>query len=159
LAWDGDDGLGKLWGLYYKRSDMEFILRVKASLRNGFDATATATTISSSITNSSLRTMMTPATGSTIGPQYKKEAAIAHGDHGSSPYADTLQDALDNHWEDILQLLRTGSNSEQLAIPQKMLKKIWDANMSTMIKVNLLFAPDGGKGTIHTQIEGAWWQC
>jgi hypothetical protein len=147
LAWDGDDGLGKLWGLYYKRLDMEFILWVKASLCNGFDATATATTISSSITNSSLGTMTTPATGLTIGPQYKNEATIAHGhgDHGSSPHIDALQDALDNHREDILRLLCTGSNSEQLAIPQKMLQKIWDANMLTMIKVNLLFARDRGK--------------
>ena len=72
LAWDGDDGLGKLWGLYYKRNNMEFILRVKASLRDGFDATATATTISLSITNSSLGTMTTPAMGLTIGLQYKK---------------------------------------------------------------------------------------
>jgi hypothetical protein len=123
LAWDCDDGLGKLWGLYYKRNNMEFILRVKASLRDGFDATATAMTISSSITNSSLGIMKTPATGSTIGPQYKKKAAIAHGDHGSSPHVDALQDALDNHQEDILRLLRTGSNSERLAIPQKMPQK------------------------------------
>jgi hypothetical protein len=72
LAWDGDDSLGKLWGLYYKRPDMEFIIQVKASLRDGFDATATATTISLSITNLSLGTMMTPATGSTIGPSTKK---------------------------------------------------------------------------------------
>jgi hypothetical protein len=89
--------------------------------------------------------MTTPAMGSTIGPQYEKEAAIAHGDHGLSPHVDALQDALDNHREDILRLLRTGSNSEQLAIPQKMLQRIWDTNMSTMIKVNLLFARDGGK--------------
>jgi hypothetical protein len=50
LEWDGDDGLGKLWGLYYKCPDMQFILQVKAALRNRFDPTATATTTSSYIT-------------------------------------------------------------------------------------------------------------
>jgi hypothetical protein len=69
-------------------------------------------------TGSSIGTLTTPAmTGSTNGPQYKKEAAIAHGDHGLSPHVDALQDALDHHREDILHLLCTGSNSEQLAIP------------------------------------------
>jgi hypothetical protein len=96
-------------------------------------------------TSSSIGTLTTPATGSTNGPQYKKEAAIAHGDHGLSPHIDTLQDALDHHRGNIQHLLCTGSNSEQLAIPQKMLQKIWDTNMSTIIKVNLLIAWDGGK--------------
>jgi hypothetical protein len=50
LEWDRDDGLGKLWGLYYKCPDMQFILRVKAALRNGFDPSATAMTTSLSIT-------------------------------------------------------------------------------------------------------------
>jgi hypothetical protein len=50
LEWDGDDGLGKLWGLYYKCPDTQFILWVKAALRNGFDPTATAMTASLSIT-------------------------------------------------------------------------------------------------------------
>ncbi len=63
-------------------------------------------------TGSSIGTLTTPATGSTNGPQYKKEAAIAHGDHGLSSHVDALQDALDHHREDILHLLRTGSNSE-----------------------------------------------
>jgi hypothetical protein len=124
LEWDGDDGLGKLWGLYYKCPNMEYILRVKAALRNGFDATATARTTSWSVTNLTLKTLKLYATRLTIGPQNKKEAAIAHGDHGSGHHSDTLQDALEKHQEDILRLLRTGSNSEQSVIPQKMLQKI-----------------------------------
>ena len=44
LEWDGDDGLGKLWGLYYKCPNMQFFLRVKAA------PPATATTTSLSIT-------------------------------------------------------------------------------------------------------------
>jgi hypothetical protein len=72
LEWDGDDGLGKLWGLYYKCPNMEYILRVKAALHNGFDATATARTTSLSITNPTLKTLKSYATRSTIGPQNKK---------------------------------------------------------------------------------------
>jgi hypothetical protein len=93
-------------------------------------------------TGSSIGTLTTRATGSTNGPQYKKEAAIAHGDHGLSPHIDALQDGLDHHQGHILHVLRTGSNSERLAIPQKMLQKIWDMNMLNMTKVN---ARDGGK--------------
>jgi hypothetical protein len=124
LEWVGDDGLGNVWGLYYKCPDMEFILPEKAALRNGFDATATAMTISLPKTSLTLGILKSSATRLTIGPQYKKEAAIAHGDHGLSHHVATLQDALGKHREDILRLLRTGSNSDQPAIPQKMPQKI-----------------------------------
>jgi hypothetical protein len=124
LEWDGDDSLGKLWGLYYKCPDMEYILQVKAALRNGFDATATARTTSLSVTNPTLKTLKLYATRSTIGPQNKKETAIAHGDHGSGHHSATLQDALEKHQDNILHLLRTDFNSEQSVIPQKMLQKI-----------------------------------
>jgi hypothetical protein len=102
---------------------MEFILREKAALCKGLDATATAMTISLPKTSLTLRILESSITRLTIVPQYKQEATIAHGDHGSSHHVATLQDALGKHWEDILRLLRTGSNSEQPAIPQKMLQK------------------------------------
>ncbi len=153
LEWDGDDGLGKLWGLYYKCPDMEYILRVKAALCNGFDATATARTTSLSVTNPTLEILKSYATRLTIGPQNKKEAAIAHGDHGLGHHSATLQGALEKHQEDILHLSRMGSNSEQSVIPQKMLQKIQkanmsniqEANMSNMSKINLLIAHAGEK--------------
>ncbi len=110
--------------MYYKCPSMEFILREKATLRNGFDTTATATTISSPTTSLTLEILKSSATRLTIGPQYKKEAAIAHGDHELSHHVATLQDALGKHREDILRLLHMGSNSEQPTIPQKMLQKI-----------------------------------
>ncbi len=124
MEWDGDDGLGKLWGLYYKCPNMEYILRVKAALRNGFDATATARTTSLPVTNPTLKTLKSYATRLTIGLQNKKKAAIAHGDHGLSHHSATLQDALEKHQENILHLLRTGFNSERSVIPLKMLQKI-----------------------------------
>jgi hypothetical protein len=145
LEWDGDDGLGKLWGLYYKCPNMEYILRVKAALRNGFDTTATARTTSLSVTNPTLKTLKSYATRSTIGPQNKKEAAIVHGEHGLGHHSATLQDALEKHQEDILRLLCTGSNSEQSVIPQKMLQKIQEANMSNMSKINLRITRAEGK--------------
>jgi hypothetical protein len=121
---DGDDGMGNLWGLYYKCPNMGFILWEKASLHKERDATATATTISLPQTSLTLRILKSSATRLSIAPQYKKEASIAHGDHGLSHHVAHLQDALGKHREDILCLLHTDSNSEQPAIPQKMLQKI-----------------------------------
>ncbi len=149
MEWDDDDGFGNLWGLYYNCPNMEFILREKAALHNRFDATATAMTISLPKTSLTLGILKSSATRSTIGPQYKKEAALAHGDHGLSHHVATLQDALRKHWEDILHLLHTGSNSEQPAIPQKMLQKIQEANMLSMTKVTYLLLMLEGRNYPH----------
>ena len=56
-----------------------------------------------------------------------------------------LQVVLDKHRDDILCLLRTKSPSAQRVIPQQMLTKICNVNMSTMVKINDSFAQAGGK--------------
>jgi hypothetical protein len=83
-VWDGDGGLGNIWGIYYKCPDVEFIQciwmsQMNAAVWKGFagslgnassglpvettipqaldDATATATTVSSSISSLTLGTL------------------------------------------------------------------------------------------------------
>jgi hypothetical protein len=56
-----------------------------------------------------------------------------------------LQAALDKHRDDVLCLVRTKTPTSQNSIPPKMLLKIQAMNMITMVQINDLIAPAGGK--------------
>jgi hypothetical protein len=90
------------------------------------NATATVTTVSSSISSLSPRTL-------TSGVM-----------QALSKHSDELQAALDKHWEDTLCLLRTSPASRKPTVPPKMLHKFRAANVKTMTKANSLTGRAGG---------------
>jgi hypothetical protein len=92
-----------------------------------YDVTATAMTVSSSISSLNLGTLI---------PGVRQ---------ASSKHSDGLQAALEQHWENTLHLLRMGPASGKPTVPLKMLHKIRAVNMKTMTKVNPLTS-HAGKG-------------
>ncbi len=156
--WDGDGGLGDMWGMYYKCPDAEYIQGIRmsqmdaavwkrfaGSLGNASsglpaqatipqapdDATATATTVSSSISSLTPRTLTSGVT------------------QALSKHSDKLQVELDKHWEDTLHLLQTGPASGKPTVSPKMLHKIRATNMKTMTKANSLISR-AGRGELST---------
>jgi hypothetical protein len=148
IEWEGDEGLDNLWGLYYKCPDDLYMRTFKskeASCQDSAvsdkmtehspkeqhfsdDATTAATTVSSSITSLTPRTV------------------------DSSP-ADLLmkcnvdfQNALEKHREDILCLIRKcAATSGKPAIPEKMIGKVREANLATMKSINKKSLWHGGR--------------
>jgi hypothetical protein len=160
LEWDGNDGLQKLWGMYYRCPDPTYIQRLQAErmATNSIppmvmlhqaplasfdkvsdeclaqdDAAATATTCSSTLPSFDLAS---PALSNA--KDMSVQSALSKRD------AD-LQAALDKHWDDVLCLLRMKTPTSWNAIPPKILLKIQAMNMITMVQINDEIARAGSK--------------
>ncbi len=155
FEWGGNEGLESFWGAYYRYPDAESIQRIMETrmdkkvvrkesppslggaslglspkspiLQTSDDASATATTFTSTIISSS------PGTATSISDQV------------SNKQTSDLQLALIKHWDDILHLLWAGTDSGKHTIPPKMLQKIRVANMKIMNKTNSSIGRAGGK--------------
>ncbi len=143
LEWDGNKGLGNLWGLYSQFPDADSIKCIygtcmdedpalqKSELRNenatplgeGFsspsDAATATSTIVSSVDNKN------PTLSST---------------RAMDKYESNLLATIAKHWEDILQLFWAGTGSGKSTIPPKMLRKVRAVNMTSMTQANSLIA-------------------
>jgi hypothetical protein len=161
LEWDGDEGLGNVWGLFYRCPGAESIQCIQVtqmeedpSLRNVMLRKELAVSLGNAFSVCAAKTTIPQAPGDAIA----MAAMVSSHITSSIPRITTisvtqtvdkhnakLQAALDKHQDDILCLLQTGNYSGKPIISPKMLHKIWVANMTTMTKTNLLTARLGGK--------------
>jgi hypothetical protein len=147
LEWDGDKGLGNLWGLYYWFPDADSIKRIygtrmdedpalqKSELRNN-----NATLLGRGFSSPSDAATAT----STIVSLVDNENPTLFSTRAMDKYESNLLAAIAKNWEDILQLFWAGTGSGKSTIPPKMLHKVRAANMASMTQASSLIARVGG---------------
>ncbi len=147
LEWDGDEGLGNLWGLYYQFPDDDSIKRIHGTRIEGDPALQKSEMGNENTTPfekaSSTFSDDTTATSTIVSSRGNENPTVSSTCDMDDEYELNLLAAVSKHQEDILRLFRAGTVSEKSTIPPKMLQKVRAANMASMTQANSITARAG----------------